>query len=428
MKSLILPALKGRFGSWVYFQTSMKIKDIMPDRIITVPESEELYSSNLNKVLQRDLESKRLDKIKDYLLRIDDRFFSSLIVAIHGGEPQWSNISLGDSFGDTEEKDLENISSKLGILRLAGSEEMFVLDGQHRLMGIRKAFKENPELIGSDEISVVLVLHKSRERTRRLFTVLNRYAVRIKPAEEIILEEDDAAAIITRRLVQEHEYLSRDNAISKSYRETKSMARELRATRAFSMPSSDFSSFTTLVCVYKVAQTIIDYKFIHPVRKAIKRPSDKRLDELFSQVSGFWDFVFREFLWIEEFIGGQTVKDDKGRVLNRNKESGGSIILRPEGHIYLAEIYKRYSDDNSLQKLRERLNQVDWHLSAPIWKHVFWEGKMLSKNKPLKRKLLSLMLGESVNKLDLERELKKRYVDVGADYPGLDRMLSPDSI
>lgn len=177
MKKLRLPAIKGRFGNWVYFQTSLKIKDIVsPDRIITVPESEELYSSKLNEILQREYNSKRLGLISDYLLKIDDRFFSSLIVAIHGGEPKWSDIEVGDTFNDLENEELNSINSKLGILTLAGNEEMFVLDGQHRLLGIRSAYSTNPERIGNDEISVVLVIHKEKERTRRLFTVLNRYA------------------------------------------------------------------------------------------------------------------------------------------------------------------------------------------------------------------------------------------------------------
>ena len=100
-------------------------------------------------------------------------------------------------------------------MTLTGSEEIFVLDGQHRLLGIRKAVEEDKS-IGDDEISLIIVIHKSdlKQRTRRLFTVLNRYAVSIKPAEKVILEEDDAAAILTRKLVQEYPTFLKDNAVS----------------------------------------------------------------------------------------------------------------------------------------------------------------------------------------------------------------------
>lgn len=45
MKKLHLPCLRGRLGNWTYFSTMMKIKDVVDNqRIITVPESKDLYS------------------------------------------------------------------------------------------------------------------------------------------------------------------------------------------------------------------------------------------------------------------------------------------------------------------------------------------------------------------------------------------------
>ena len=42
------------------------------------------------------------------------------------------------------------------------------------------------------------------ERTRRLFTTLNRYAKPVKKSEIIALDEDDIIAIITRELVEKY--------------------------------------------------------------------------------------------------------------------------------------------------------------------------------------------------------------------------------
>ena len=148
-------------------------------------------------------------------------FFNSLVVAIHEGSPKWSDIEVERSIkieGDLiDDENMEILSNKYGILSLSGDEEIFALDGQHRLKGLRKAYVEDPE-IGEKELSLIFVIHNHEnvERTRRLFTVLNKYAEKPRGAELIIIDEDDAAAINTRRLVSNHPILSLDNAISDS--------------------------------------------------------------------------------------------------------------------------------------------------------------------------------------------------------------------
>ena len=204
-----MPCLRGRLGDWIYFSTVMKIKDVVTNhRIITVSESEELYTKNINKILQRDINDKRIKNISSYLVNTKEHFFSSIIVAIHKGNPEWSDVDVSEQLTIREEKlDRDNfnfISNKIGILTLSGGEEIFALDGQHRLVGLRDAIKKN-EKLGEEEISLVYVIHNQDnvERTRRLFTVLNKYAEKPKKAELIILEEDDVAAINTRRLVSD---------------------------------------------------------------------------------------------------------------------------------------------------------------------------------------------------------------------------------
>jgi DNA sulfur modification protein DndB len=172
MKKLHLPCLRGVFGSWTYFSTVIKVKDLVTEgRVITVSESSELYSKNINEVLQREIDKKRIKTIKEYLLTIQDRFFSSLIVAIHKGDPRWADFDIEKQFRvDNEiidEEQAEFIENKLGVLTLSGNEEIFVLDGQHRLLGLRESYKANNE-IGNDEVSIIFVVHniKTKERTR----------------------------------------------------------------------------------------------------------------------------------------------------------------------------------------------------------------------------------------------------------------------
>ena len=52
-----------------------------------------------------------------------------------------------------------------------------------------------------------------KERTRRLFTNINRNAKTTTSAENIALDEDDAISILTRRFLTEHPFLSQDGVV-----------------------------------------------------------------------------------------------------------------------------------------------------------------------------------------------------------------------
>ena len=100
----------------------------------------------------------------------------------------------------------------MGFLELRGTERLFALDGQHRVAGIRNALKAGTQ-IGDDILTVLFVPHLNDEtgvaRTRRLFVDLNKRAVPVARKDIIILDEVDLAAILSRRLVDEHPWFSR---------------------------------------------------------------------------------------------------------------------------------------------------------------------------------------------------------------------------
>jgi len=87
--------------------------------------------------------------------------------------------------------------------------------------------------------------HKStdegRERTRRLFTTLNKYAKPVSPAELIALNDDDAFAIVTRRLIE-------------SYTGLQSEFVPLAPTA--NIPTGNLSCITTVIALYELVRTI----------------------------------------------------------------------------------------------------------------------------------------------------------------------------
>lgn len=398
---LHLPCLRGVIGNWTYFSSVMKIKDLV-NRIITVSESDELYTKNINEILQREISTKRVGQLKDYLNNNPEHFFSSIIVAIYQGNPVWSDFDIETHFRidnnllDTD--DIGFIENKIGILSLSGSETIFALDGQHRIKGIREAYKRNKS-IGNEEIALIFVVHNhnNKERTRRLFTVLNKYAQKPKEAELIILDEDDVAAIITRRLVVNHDILKMDHAVSD--------------TNGANIPSTDIHSFTTLVMVNRINKLILaKYKIDYT-----KRPSEDEINQYYQKCVEFWDYFFMQFPTIKQFIEGRKNVFPNGDLYNRNNETGGSLLLRPVGQKLFAQIYCAFKDKGQLEKLTAKIPSLDFNLNGIYCKYVTWNNKMLAKSETLQRRVFFYVLGLSSDST-IHNDLKNVYENYGADY------------
>ena len=399
MEKLHLPCLRGQIGEWSFFSTVMKIKDVVENnRIITVAESKELYSDNINEILQRELKTSRISALKRYLINNDERFFSSIIVAIHKGNPEWSDFDIEERFKldkeDIDAKQIKFIENKTGILSLAGTEEIFALDGQHRLKGLRAAYNANHK-IGEEDISLIYLVHDHdlKERTRRLFTVLNKYAEKPKGAELIIIDEDDAAAILTRRLVTEHPAFANTTALSDS--------------NNGSISNTDLQSFTTLVTIHQINKILFD----KPASFYTERPKKSQLDGLYEQTLKFWNLMFKIFPEIKQFINGNKKILLKGSVFNRNNKTGGSLLLRPVGQVLYARVYKEFQSggEAKLKKFIAKVRLIDFDLSGSTWKYLFWNENMLSKNDLLKKNLFNYLLGNFSNEKWIIKELTDLY-------------------
>lgn len=391
-----LACLRGQIGYWTYYSTVIKVKDLVfNNRIITVSESEELYTNNINRVLQREIKENRIKNISNYFSKNEERFFNNLVVAIHKGNPKWTDIDLFEKISVNgsliNQQDINFLESKFGILSLAGDEEIFALDGQHRLKGIRKSYEDNPELEDL-EIPVTFVLHNQErvEKTRRLFTVLNKYAEKPRGAELIIIDEDDAASINTRRLVNEHLILSKDKALSSS--------------KTGAIANSDNSSFTTLVTLHKINKIL----YSKPNPFYTKRPTNVVLEELYSKSSLFWDTFFEIFPEIIEYIDGNLNVEIEDMRINRDDETGGSLLLRPVGQELIANAFINFIPDE-INLFKQKIRNIDFNLSGSTWKYIYWNDKMLGKEIKLKNNLLLYILGKYEDEDEINVEMSRIY-------------------
>lgn len=201
---LVLPALRGSIGNWIYYSCLMSFSEISS----RVRYAEEIHPDKaLSQLIQRSLEGPRAKHIAGYLASTKERFFNSLVLATYGGSPNW--LEVGDFRSTTSPEVVklisENAMDSLGFLSLSGTEKIFAIDGQHRLAGIKRAMEDGLELT-QEQVPVIVVGHKKdaagMQRTRRLFTTLNKTAVPVRKRDIIALDEDDAMAITARRLVE----------------------------------------------------------------------------------------------------------------------------------------------------------------------------------------------------------------------------------
>jgi DNA sulfur modification protein DndB len=171
---IVLPALRARMGDWWYYVATMTFADVarFVKRVRDIREPKELKTW-----IQRELRPERTKQIADYLRSQPQRFFNAIVVGVYGGEPEWLPVTAGESLTVKDVTLGERQTQSFGLIRLTGNEEMFAVDGQHRVEGIKEAVREQPGLGGEEQV-VIFVAHKTspegRQRTRRLFSTLNK--------------------------------------------------------------------------------------------------------------------------------------------------------------------------------------------------------------------------------------------------------------
>ena len=398
MKKLYLPSLRGLIGDWVYYPTLMKLKDVAE----RVKIAEEIYQSKtLSEMVQQDIKMNRGKEIKDYLLKQEQRFFNSLIVAVYEGDPSWYDITHIESNNPYDSEDIpEDVVAGIGILSLNGEEELFTLDGQHRLIGIKEAVAEEPNL-GEDELSIIFIAHRTdldgMERTRRLFTTLKKNAVRVSKGEIIALDEDDTMAITVRDLVTKNQMFM-DGRILNSPTDN--------------VPPSNQTCLTTIGNLYDLLSILFTKVYIISKKKKLSdrkneltkiRQSDKVLNQHYLNACGYFEQLTNSFPPLKEFTNSG---DDYPVVVEKYRHSdGGSILFRPIGLQILTEIIAVLVEKYPLSKCFRLISKLPTDLTQTPYHGVIWhptQKKMIIKDKTLVKNLLLYMLnhfGGDVDKL-----------------------------
>ncbi len=384
----LFPAMHASMGSWEYYVVKMTMRALSDN----VKFAADVYDDKtLDDAIQRVLNESRVKKdIVTYLARQEDRFFSSIVVAAIGGDPSFTPIAIEDDPRFALFADSDEWNQIFGVLKFDGRQDYYALDGQHRLAAIKALVDPDsdfahlaPEGFKNEEISVLVVVPAEAEgdaeflkRYRRLFGNLNRYAKPMDQLTNIIMDEDDAIAILTRRLVSEHSFFKYHGRQRESERIN---------TRTKNLKSSD-PHFTSLQVLYEMNLTLLSTKTREingwdeegsDTRTFLRfRPTDEALDEHFEELLMYWDALIEE---VPELANSPITMRDHS-ALESEGETQDSALFWPITQELFASL-ARYvmnmrlpNPDNPKRKevaaAVKGLGSINWSLHSPPWRHV----------------------------------------------------------
>ncbi|NCC60102.1 MAG: DGQHR domain-containing protein [Verrucomicrobiae bacterium] len=354
---MMLPCLRGTMGDWVYYVALMKFSELAK----RVSVASEIHShEGLKDLLQRAL-SNRAEGISSYLCNQKQHFFNSIILGVYEGDPKWTPINVSGNEYISDENIPDIVHESIGVITLSGSERLFAVDGQHRIEGLKAAVKQQKKL-GEEEQSVVFVAHKNtkkgKERTRRLFSSLNRYAKPVTLAEIIALDEDDVVAIVTRELLENHPVLSITDAIYVSKTKT--------------VPRTNKTCITSIHALYECLDKILSIGETKWKEFKKIRPSDAEISNNYRQAYEFWNALVAEFEPLQGYQSGNT----EGIAAAFRNEHGGHLLFRPVGLSCITQAIRRMRENGvTLNDAVECIvNNVPMDLSHALWSGLLWES------------------------------------------------------
>lgn len=425
----IYPAFRFTMGGLEFFVTKMNASEIAE----TVHFASDLFQGKtLSEAIQRNLAVNRASKeIAFYWRENEARFFNSIVIAAWQGGATFQAIESLDSgidfFNTLLQKD-KRMHNSFGILAFDGSEQYYALDGQHRVRAIQLMHNQPgdfppPDGFKDDEFTVIIVptaedesVEQFRVRYRRMFSALNRYAKPTDNATNIVMDEDDVFAIVTRRLITDHSFFRWGDNDWENERVKTDGGKNLTAGQAY---------FTQIEVLYGVTERLLSSALRQNTVLADSgaskfkqvRPSEGRIDQWYDEVALIWDVLAEtvpnlradpvsmrthnprddddekfDHLWFWP-IGQQMVAPLVRMLIDRSAVEVGAEIDTP-------------LDRKEVQKALQVLSKIDWDLHSVPWRHLLLvnenqDWKMRSEGRANAVKIANELLGWITGTIEL---------------------------
>ena len=375
----LYPAIQASMGSWTYYIIRMTMREAAE----SVRFASEVWKDRtLDRAIQRTLNEGRVKKeIVQYLSRQEHRFFSSIVVAALEGNPHWIPLEISEVASMQVFSGYEPLNDTFGVLRFDGRQKYYALDGQHRLSAIKNLMDRNseawrlaPKGFADEQISVIVVVPAEDEdneeflqRYRRLFGNLNRYAKQTDLVTNIIMDEDDVFAILTRRLITDHEFFqARIDREKESFRVKTRPGKNLR-------PGDSF--YTSLATLYEMNILLLrsrerqNDEWSRSSLKMFKRfrPADDEVDSLYEELEDYWNALI-------EILPALT--SDPPTMRQHDVEGSDSGLFWPICQELMAQLARDLLDDGAAQgrtstrDCLQPMGQLCWELHHVPWRHM----------------------------------------------------------
>lgn len=391
-----IPALRAKIGNWDYYVSTLTFEQV---NVFVSKIDEHLHKSeSLKDLIQRSITNNYIS-IKEYILNQPEVFFNSLVLAVYDDYPDWKEIKFTYEDGETYQ---------MGLLEFPGNHKIFPVDGQHRVEGIKAAIKENPEL-KDQRIAVIFIGHKNDEpgqqRTRRLFTTLNRYAKPVSLDDIIALDEDDSVAMVTRFLLEEYDLFTGKRVVFAKQK---------------AIPSNNKEAITSIITLYQANLELLKVFYEQRFNKKLtpkliedylkfRRPYEE-VEEYKAFCIRYWDSFKTKLSFIQEYVH----KSENGAESFRNNEIGGNLLFRPVGFLPFIKasllIYKR--EEKSFDEVFVRFNEINFNIDSKPWHYVVWnpiEKKMIMSSDTVTQLLLIYLYDSSLLESKELQKLKEGY-------------------
>lgn len=397
----VLPAMQVKFGQTEYFVSYMPVNEILQN--VQFPQNLEGWKDmTIDDKFQREINLSRVKKeIARYFATDNSRFSGALLLAIQNSDS--IKFDPLTKFPDSIPSVYLSSAEHMGFLILNGKEKFIPLDGQHRIKAFKFAingtdddgkpvpgFKANTD-VGADQIAVILIRFESKN-ARKIFNKINKYARPTSKHDNLITDDDDTAAVVTRRLIG-------DDGI---------LPVRLVKTGKSSLTGSDVE-FSTLNTLYESNRALFNILCASGSTDPRKLPPNE-VDIYLKELRKEWDYLFTNVNHWKSALKDITEKGDDQRKAIREE----ILLGKPIGQLSLIKGYVERLESSKTNKdlVVHAINSIDWSVKSKMWTEILVlpSGRMMTKKVTTDNaaKFISYMLGKKFNnkeKQDLETRL-----------------------
>ena len=227
------------------------------------------------------------------------------------------------------------------------------------------------------------------QRTRRLFSTLNRYAKPVTLNDIIALDEDDIIAIATRHLIETNELFHEER---------------LNNHKQKAIPDNDKVAFTNIISLYecntellkyflKDKQVLFDGRELKGKRKIDEycrvRPVEEDINTFLCFVDQYWSSFSENLDVIKKYLA--TKIDEQPALIYRNK-NGGNLLFRPIGQRpFVLCALGLYDRIKNMRMTMQTMNKINFEIDSELWKFIVWN--------PINKKMITSSNGTLIEYL-----------------------------